>query len=338
MVLLVGSLLFLPSAAPFPARSFEGAAQPYFFALARWEGANLAIKAGQKVKGLFRPPPAPLPTYFQGGPRPGAEAVVEGEIARVLREEGISPFPPVAFRFDAPPNLLIISPRERIELKKTILLRPQLTLGEIESLEGEAEALGVSALVEGVGGVATYPSLLPPTGDLERAVGIVAHEWLHHYFAFRPLGWNYNKSYEMTILNESAAGLAGRELSRRVLLRYGLELRESRAEPSPFNREMRGIRQEVDRLLAQGQAEEAERFMEVSRQRLAGMGYSIRRLNQAYFAFHGSYAEDPASVSPIGEELRQLWEKAGSLGEFLRRVSRIGRYEELKRLLTAPQS
>ncbi|MEK7849056.1 MAG: hypothetical protein AAB270_09040, partial [Chloroflexota bacterium] len=69
-----------------------------------------------------------------------------------------------------------------------------------------------------------------------------------------------------------------------------------------------------------------------SRQRLVGIGYAIRRLNQAYFAFHGSYAESPQSTSPIGEELRRLREKSGSLGEFIRRIASVSSYQEFRAL------
>ncbi|MFC1916656.1 hypothetical protein ACFLX1_00775 [Chloroflexota bacterium] len=42
--------------------------------------------------------------------------------------------------------------------------------------------------------------------------------------------------------------------------------------------------------------------MEQKRQYLAEMSYHIRKLNQAYFAFHGTYADKPAFISPIGHE------------------------------------
>jgi len=57
--------------------------------------------------------------------------------------------------------------------------------------------------------------------------------------------------------------------------------------------------------------------MEEKRQYLASMGYYIRKLNQAYFAFHGTYGDSPASISPIGAELKQLREQSASLKAFL---------------------
>jgi hypothetical protein len=84
-----------------------------------------------------------------------------------------------------------------------------------------------------------------------------------------------------------------------------------------FNREMRNIRRIVDEYLTRGEVEQAEEFMEAKRQYLAENGYYIRKLNQAYFAFHGAYADSPTSVSPIGTELAELREQSRSLKEFL---------------------
>lgn len=61
--------------------------------------------------------------------------------------------------------------------------------------------------------------------------------------------------------------------------------------------------------------------MEQKRQYLASKGYYIRKLNQAYFAFHGAYADSPTSISPIGLELKELREQSSSLKEFLDKVA-----------------
>ena len=45
-----------------------------------------------------------------------------------------------------------------------------------------------------------------------RALTLTAHEWLHTYWFFRPLGWNFWSGSQMTTLNETAADLAGKEL------------------------------------------------------------------------------------------------------------------------------
>jgi hypothetical protein len=338
--LLTALLLAQSSAAPFAATSYRGLAHPYAFSLAGWEARALAAEAWERLAHIFSPYPADeaglVLSYFNS---PGqnftpVEAALEAAVARVLHQEGVGGFPPVAFRFGFPPKLLIISPRERIERIRTVLLQPDLDIGRAEALEGRVEAAkGVSALVEGLGGLATYPSLVPPGYGLRDTVNAIAHEWMHHYFFFRPLGRAYGRDSQMTTLNETAASIAGNEVAARVLRSFGVEpVRPVEDDETPFDRELRAIRREVDRLLGEGRVGEAEAFMETSQLRLAGMGYGIRRLNQAYFAFYGTYALNPQSTSPIGEELEQLRRRASSLGEFIRLVAGVSSYRELQHM------
>ena len=100
------------------------------------------------------------------------------------------------------------------------------------------------------------------------------------------------------------------------------DARRSQAE-FDFGQEMRGLRAEVDALLAAGRVEEAERLMEERRQVFVANGYRIRRINQAYFAFHGSYADTPASSDPIGPKMAALREQSRSVKEFLERAREI---------------
>jgi len=58
-------------------------------------------------------------------------------------------------------------------------------------------------------------------------------------------------------------------------------------------------------------------------------GYHIRKLNQAYFAFHGIYGQYPASVSPIYEDAKQLKIQSPWLGDFLDEVAAMKDYTEL---------
>jgi hypothetical protein len=57
--------------------------------------------------------------------------------------------------------------------------------------------------------------------------------------------------------------------------------------------------------------------MEAKRQYLASQGYYLRKLNQAYFAFYGTYADSPTSIDPIGQELKKLRGQSASLKDFL---------------------
>jgi hypothetical protein len=63
--------------------------------------------------------------------------------------------------------------------------------------------------------------------------------------------------------------------------------------------------------------------MESRRKILLDQGVVIRKLNQAYFAFHGSYAVGPTATDPIGGKLRALRNRSTSLAEFLRTVARF---------------
>jgi len=93
------------------------------------------------------------------------------------------------------------------------------------------------------------------------------------------------------------------------------------------------LRLEVDRLLSEGKIGEAEALMEQKREFLAENGFYIRKINQAYFAFHGLYAETPASSSPIGPKMQELRRLSPSLGDFIRSVAEITSEEDLDRLL-----
>ncbi len=54
------------------------------------------------------------------------------------------------------------------------------------------------------------------------------------------------------------------------------------------------------------------------------------KLNQAYFAFHGAYADRPTSISPIGRELKELRRQSASLRDFLNTVAAITSRQDLR--------
>ena len=65
-------------------------------------------------------------------------------------------------------------------------------------------------------------------------------------------------------------------------------------------------------------------------------GYIIRKLNQAYFAFYGAYADQPggaAGEDPVGAAVRELRAKSPSLASFLNQVSWITSFEQLQKVL-----
>ncbi len=286
--------------------------------------------------------------------RRGVEEFLESEISAVLREQGLHmqplgvrlQFPPVDIRFTERPLVLIISPRDQVRRDADHLLQPRMTVQEMEELEaGIQEKFNLSALVEGIGGVATYPAAIPVTQDLRSTLQTALHEWLHHYLAFYPLGRSYGASGEKQTVNESLADLAGKELGDAVYVRLGGTIPP---EPPPstggvqeepegfsFQREMRATRLRVDALLAEGKVDQAELYMEIRRQLFVEHGYFIRKLNQAYFAFHGTYADSPSSVSPVGGQLRALRQRYPTLAAFVKAVAQVGSYEEFEKLVGA---
>ena len=60
-------------------------------------------------------------------------------------------------------------------------------------------------------------------------------------------------------------------------------------------------------------------------------GYNIRKLNQAYFAFSGAYADTGGATGadPIGPMLLEMRENSPSLREFMDAVAPINSYEEM---------
>ncbi|MFN3974278.1 MAG: hypothetical protein ACK4K2_03225 [Dehalococcoidia bacterium] len=275
------------------------------------------------------------------------EEALEAEVSAVLREEGLAlplglVWPPVDFRFTRPPHLLVVSLRERIVLEASYRLQPDMRIEQMDDVETAILSReNKSALVVELGGLGSYPAMVAQGHDLRATLHLIAHEYLHHYLFFRPLGWHYGTDPDTTSLNETLADMAGREIGDRVYVRLGGKVPPP-APPTPsppgvfdFNREMRLTRQEVERLLGEGKVEEAERYMEERRQVFVEHGYAIRKLNQAYFAFHGTYAESPASVSPIAGQLQALRRASPSVGAFIATVARFGSYKDFLRFYHA---
>jgi hypothetical protein len=264
-------------------------------------------------------------------------------------------FPPIDFELDELPHVLVISPRERIETMREVVLVQALDRETMERIEAEVDALGVSSLVVGLGGFGgTYPTFVADDITLHWTIPTAVEEWLHQYLAFTPLGFAYvldqigvARNYDIAALNETLAGIASDEIGDMVLETYypgyAAQLREARAQvPEPtagefdFSGEMRQIRVVVDELLVEGRVEQAEQFMEERRQYLASQGYYIRKLNQAYFAFHGSYTYAPTSVDPLGEQMRELRARTPSLKAYLNVASVMTSREQLLDYLKRP--
>lgn len=272
--------------------------------------------------------------------QPQAEEILESLVSASLSDEGFKSrigliWPPVDVDMSIPPSVMVMSPRDRIERQNTVTLRPKLRLEEREALEDDVfRTQNLSGLVVDIAGIATYPSIVSPELSLHETLIATTHEWLHQYWFFHPLGRNYWKDSNTTILNETAADLAGRELGRQIYeaLVGVVVIEPGKAQVTEgdfnFRREMQYTRSQVDNLLAEGRVEDAETYMENRRQIFVENGFFIRKLNQAYFAFFGTYADSPASTSTIGEEIALFRASVDTVGDFIRAIAKFSSYED----------
>jgi hypothetical protein len=284
---------------------------------------------------------------------PLAEGILQQQIGNVVEGQGLSilgqPIPAVLFNVTPLPMALIVSPRDVIQQEANISLLPDLPLDKIDELEKEvSQNLDVSALVVPVGGIGMYPTMVMSSSDLPWLIETIAHEWIHNYLTLRPLGMNYDTSPELRTMNETTASIAGKEIAEMVLAKYYPDLvppppQENTENPTQktaedlkprfdFSREMHTTRVTVDGLLARGLIERAESFMEYQREYFWKNGYQVRKLNQAYFAFYGAYADQPggaAGEDPVGPAVRSLRQRSQGLADFLKRISSMTSFDQL---------
>jgi hypothetical protein len=278
------------------------------------------------------------------------EAVISGVVHELGIIDAIGPvhWPPVDFTF-APNGLVLVrSPRDRIERLDGLLLDHSVGLLQQVTLEEDVEALGdnISAIVVRIGGVATYPSQVTPELSLHSTLNLISHEWLHHWLFFRPLGRSWFAGGELTSVNETVANMFGEEvgdaalerLTGDVILREEWpsqgERRLKQTDPLAFDyrREMRQTRLHLEELLSRGEIDRAEVYLEERRLTFVANGFSIRKLNNAWFAFKGTYGDSPAAISPIEDQLRTIRADSENLAHFLDRVSAINQAGQLKEI------
>ena len=364
VVLLAAFLLW---AALFALREAEAHEEFDVAQLVRWELGALANKwlfaAGAPLRDDPQPDEA-LAAWFALGDRRDAEgrrlenvaeAAIEGRVDAAVREQGLSfplplpgalkVWPPLDIELTASPHVLVISPRTEIRRQEQRVLQFDLGRDELLEIEREAEErdASIAAFVAPTGGVAFYPAIVSDASSYRGAVGTAAHEWVHHYLTFYPLGRAYFTDDDAQTINETVASLVGRELRDAVIERFGDPTPPLAPAPAPapspdIDRAivLRELRLEVDALLEEGKVEEAERRMEEVRLLLADHGVSIRRINQAYFAWYGTYAARADAVDPLGDQLRELRERAGSLARFIELVRGVTTRAEVEALLEAP--
>ncbi|MDA0597159.1 MAG: hypothetical protein O2921_04135 [Chloroflexi bacterium] len=291
--------------------------------------------------------------------RPAVEEFLEQIIDKIVRTDEIDlvssfVWPPVDFRIGDPPKLLVTSPRDEISRIEDALIDPDISIEDMSRIEDElVYDQNISAVIIQTGGLASYPNVIPTT-HLKRLVDVAAHEWLHAHLAFYPLGQAYFSGGDIRSMNETLADIFGREVGLRVYSEvtgepFVASIRPETAsgkvpndeaaaavedpEAFSFNRFMGETRRETDELLAEDLIDEAERYMESRRVELLDHGYKIRKINQAYFAFHGTYAESPSSTSPIARYLWELREQVATVGDLVKLLRPIRTYAEFEQLV-----
>jgi hypothetical protein len=286
---------------------------------------------------------------------PLAESIFQDQLSVVLSDLGLTlggqPVPPVLYHITPVPRALVVSPRDVIRQDANIAIDPEITIAEMETLEQKVDrSLDVSSLVVGLGGIGLYPTMVMETSNINWLAEVVSHEWVHNFLTLRPLGASYGASPELRIINETVANLAEKEIGGALIERFYPEFvppppapstqtdqeAPSPAEPPPFDfrAAMHETRLNTDAFLAEGKVEEAEAYMEARRLILWEHGYHLRKLNQAYFAFYGAYADQPggpagAIEDPIGDAVRELRAQSPSLAVFLNRISWMWSLEQL---------
>jgi hypothetical protein len=317
--------------------------------------ADPAVKDPETASADLRQKLAGL-TQQQDALGPFAESVLQEQVTRVLNSMGLTlggqPVPWVLYHVTPLPQDLIISSRSKIEQQTSYQLEPDLSVKQAANLETLVDkTIGVSSLVVPIGGLATYPTMIMRTTALDWLASVIAHEWTHLYLAQHPLGINYESAPELRTMNETTASISGNEIGGVVMKLYYPELAEADqpalqlvshlTKPASadgptfdFRAEMHTTRVRADALLAEGKIDEAESYMEQRRQLFWDHGYAIRKLNQAYFAFYGAYADTPggpAGEDPVGPAVRALRERSPSLKSFLERIAEMSSFAELQK-------
>lgn len=293
---------------------------------------------------------------------PFAEGILQEQVGQVLADIGLTtigqPIPNVWYHSTPLPMALIVSPRDQIVQTANISIETDLTVDEQAALESQVdENLNTSSLVVNIGGVGVYPTMVMRSTDMNWVLSTISHEWIHNYLTIRPLGFLYTETPELRTMNETTASIAGNEIGDLVLERFYPELitashlnpslisapfdhpepDDSLRPPFDFRKEMNRTRVKADALLAEGKVEEAEAYMEERRLVFLKNGYLLRKINQAYFAFHGAYADTPggaAGEDPVGPAVRALRDQSDSLADFVNTIAWMISFEQLQEAIS----
>ncbi len=95
---------------------------------------------------------------------------------------------------------------------------------------------------------------------------------------------------------------------------------------------MSTTRIQAEKLLAEGKVAEAEAYMEERRLLFVAAGYLVRKINQAYFAFYGSYADQPGATGgdPTGPMVVTIFQQSDSIYAFMQKMAPITSFDDLQ--------
>jgi hypothetical protein len=264
----------------------------------------------------------------------------------------------VWLHFTRMPKVLVVSPRDEIKFEFGIAIQPDTPLEkQVEMEERVFEELAYSAVMDNLGGLSLYPSMIQESGWLPWVFEVTAHEWVHLNLGLSPLGLGYERDPETRIINETTADFFGKEVARRVLARYYPDIAPpwppitlpeptspeppnsitEETEPPAFDlgRELHETRVRVDELLAAGKIEDAEAYMAQKQQHFVENGVTwIRKLNQAWFAFHGGYqsagsGHGAGGTDPTGDAVQTILYHSSTLADFINTMRPITTREQL---------
>ena len=100
-----------------------------------------------------------------------------------------------------------------------------------------------------------------------------------------------------------------------------------------FDKFMKETRLVVEKLLSEGKILESESFMDEQRMVLSSNGYDIRKINQAYFAFYGTYGGNPESSNNYYDNLIQIRKRYKNLGDMIHDIKYSDNIEKIYSLL-----
>ena len=283
-----------------------------------------------------------------------AESVIQNQTELSLASLGFGlggqVLPPVLYQVSEMPMNLIVSPRTEISTIFEINLEPGLSVLEREKIEsGIFRDFSLAALVEPIGGLGAYPTMVMQSSDIAWLLETVSHEWTHNWLTFHSLGLRYFTSNQLRTINETTASISGKEISQQTLKTWYPQYLPVDEKNKPattkkpfvpekesfsFRKEMHTTRVRVDAFLAEGKVEESEAYMESRRVFLWENGYHLRKINQAYFAFYGSYNDTPgggaAGDDPVGPVVQQYRKQFEDFHRFMLKIASVKSFNELQ--------